>query len=125
MSEVSLTSAFDLLPPEIRSALAARGIVKPTPAQEEAIPLILSGENVLLIAPTGYGKTEAAVLPLLARITRESSRGERIKLLYISPLRALNRDLEDRIRWMAQSVGLSVAVRHGDTTQSERRRQAV
>ncbi|HDM91799.1 MAG TPA: DEAD/DEAH box helicase [Candidatus Korarchaeota archaeon] len=125
MSEVSLTSAFDLLPPEIRSALAARGIVEPTPAQEEAIPLILSGENVLLIAPTGYGKTEAAVLPLLARITRESSRGEGIKLLYISPLRALNRDLKDRIRWMAQSVGLSVAVRHGDTTQSERRRQAV
>ncbi|RLG42907.1 MAG: ATP-dependent helicase [Thermoproteota archaeon] len=117
-------TVFDQLPEEIREALTRRGIREPTPAQAGAIPLILSGKNVLLVAPTGYGKTEAAVLPLLARLKAQPA-GEGVKLLYVTPLRALNRDLEDRIRWMASSVGLSVAVRHGDTTQSERRRQSL
>ncbi|MDK2463991.1 MAG: DEAD/DEAH box helicase, partial [Candidatus Korarchaeota archaeon] len=91
-----MPTVFDQLPEEIREALASRGIREPTPAQAEAIPIILSGKNVLLVAPTGYGKTEAAVLPLLARLKAQPA-GEGVKLLYVTPLRALNRDLKDRI----------------------------
>ena len=80
------------------------------------------GENTLIIAPTGAGKTEAAVLPLLRRLASSGHKG--ISALYITPLRALNRDLIGRLESLCTEVGISVAVRHGDTTQSERRHQA-
>src|SRR3990172_8647478 len=53
-------------------------------------------------------------------------RGQRapIRLLYITPLRALNRNLSERIQRMAAVVGLTAAVRHGDTPTADRRRQA-
>jgi ATP-dependent Lhr-like helicase len=113
---------FELLDERLTRFLRDRGITEPTGPQSKAIPSILSGENVLLIAPTGIGKTEAAMLPILTLLSKEEGPG--FKCIYITPLRALNRDLLKRLREMGESVGVSIAVRHGDTTASERTAQS-
>ena len=155
-------SAFDHLHHRIRAILQEQGIIEPTLPQEKAIPTILEGENVLLIAPTGTGKTEAASLPIFHQILsgegksnntpkhgREKKKASRtmdsdgmqssamesggmdsngikgIRAVYITPLRALNRDMLRRFHDWGESLGISVAVRHGDTSQSDRRRQSL
>ncbi len=113
---------------EIKQFLRERGIVKPTPIQERAIPVLLRGnQNVLLLAPTGSGKTEAALLPLLNRLQSMSKERELFGfyILYITPLKALNRDVFKRVTDLCNHLGLSVDVRHGDTTQYARRKQAI
>ncbi len=96
-----------------------------TPVQEVAMPIVASGSNCLITAPTGSGKTEAAVIPLLNGISNiETDKRQGILLLYITPLRALNRDLISRLEKICTAHGISISVRHGDTTQSERARQA-
>jgi len=205
---------FERLHGLIRQNLLAKDMVSPTSAQEKAIPEILNGSNVLLIAPTGIGKTEAAVLPILHNylLYRESYRreieaegdegesvgirergengrigdikesggsgeigengriGDRVKIgegggsrditerrrgteiggsagrvesgggvekgeseggnppgisiLYITPLRALNRDMLRRMKEWGEALKINVAVRHGDTTQYERTKQS-
>ncbi|MBS7642197.1 MAG: DEAD/DEAH box helicase [Candidatus Bathyarchaeia archaeon] len=115
---------FNLLAKPIRDALLERRFLKPTEPQVEVIPRILRGENILLSAPTGTGKTEAAVLPVLDMLLKLPERRSGIYALYITPLRALNRDLLDRIGWWCGKVGVTVAVRHGDTDNRERVLQA-
>ena len=113
---------FELLDPRIRKVLEDKDINEPTGAQSEAIPKVLAGENVLLVAPTGIGKTEAAMLPLLHKLINTPGKG--IRLLYITPLRALNRDMLKRLEEFGEALDLRVAVRHGDTAQSERQKQS-
>src|SRR3989339_580960 len=97
-----------------------------TEIQKLAMPKVIAGENVLILAPTGNGKTEAALLPVLEKIkTNQSKPGEGtaqngISALYITPLRALNRDLLKRFSWWCERLDISHAVRHGDSTLAER-----
>ncbi|OLB46824.1 hypothetical protein AUH73_05660 [archaeon 13_1_40CM_4_53_4] len=118
------SNVFDLLPRPLAEAVKERGFLRPTEAQEKAIPPILEGKNVLLISPTASGKTESAILPIFTRFLSEPDRGPGIKIIYITPLRALNRDLLDRLRWWGQKIDLRVAVRHGDTEIKERTSQS-
>src|SRR2546423_10399028 len=106
------------LDPPILDAVRALGIDEFTEPQVRAIPRILAGANVLLVAPTGIGKTEAAFLPILQHLLRDKP--EPTSCLYITPLRALNRDMLRRMTFFADRLGVRVAVRHGDTTPQER-----
>ncbi|MEF8832728.1 MAG: DEAD/DEAH box helicase, partial [Candidatus Thermoplasmatota archaeon] len=114
--------AFDLLSDDIKSVLSKLDIKEETKPQEDAIPPILNGENTLVIAPTGIGKTEAALLPILENILSEGDDG--FLLLYITPLKALNRDMIRRIKEFSERLDFSVGVRHGDTSQRERKKQS-
>jgi ATP-dependent helicase Lhr and Lhr-like helicase len=121
-------SAQTPLSKEIIQFLKSKGIVKPTPIQEKAIPILLEGKNnSLLLAPTGSGKTEAALLPLLNTLQQISKERELFGfyIIYITPLKALNRDVFKRIVELCEHLGLTVDVRHGDTTQYARRKQAI
>src|SRR2546428_7080902 len=86
----------------ILETVQALGIETFTEPQERAIPRILAGANVLLVAPTGIGKTEAALLPILDRILRDKP--EPTSCLYITPLRALNRDMLRRMTFFADRL---------------------
>jgi ATP-dependent Lhr-like helicase len=119
----SLEKEFPGIHRGLLQQLSDRGIREPTEIQRIALPLLLGhSEDLLLVAPTGTGKTEAALLPLLSQRLNEPT--PPTFLLYITPLRALNRDLEQRFLSLARAVGLSAAVRHGDTPASERTRQS-
>lgn len=117
------TSNFEYLAEPVRNVLGVSGIASPTPPQAEASPLIANGQNVLIVAPTGSGKTEAAILPLLSKLITEGH-GDGISLLYITPLRALNRDMLRRLVFWCSHLNLKIDVRHGDTPTSQRNKQS-
>ncbi len=118
----SENQGFSLFSKPIFEAIRDKGFLTPTPAQEKAFPLIMEHKNLLLIAPTGYGKTEAALLPIFNELLIEKPPG--ISVLYITPLRALNRDLLERMESWCRRLDISLAVRHGDTDTKERSKQA-
>jgi len=93
----------------------------PTPAQTKGWPVIATGAHTLIQAPTGSGKTLAAFLYAIDRLT--PAPGEGLRVLYVSPLKALNYDVERNLRGPLAGLQsqLRVAVRTGDTTQKERR----
>src|SRR5439155_14847035 len=97
-----------------------RAFAAPTPAQELGWPAIASGEHVLIQAPTGSGKTLASFLSAIDRLSAQP--GEGLRLLYVSPLKALNYDVERNLRGPLAGLDskLRVAVRTGDTPQRDR-----
>jgi len=117
-------NVFDLLARPVQQALEEAGFSQPTAPQIKAIPPILAGKNVLLIAPTGSGKTEAVLLPVFSNfLQQKDKRG--IVIIYITPLRALIRDMIKRLSFWRERLGIAVEVRHGDTEMRIRRRQAL
>ena len=107
----------------VRRLVEQKGFPEPTEPQEKTIPKIIEGKNVLLISPTATGKTEAAFLPVLSMLL-QAPKTPGIKVLYITPLRALNRDLMERLEWWCNNLDIRLAVRHGDTDTKERTRQS-
>src|ERR671911_1514735 len=112
-------AALDVFSPETRGWFE-RTFDGPTPAQELGWPAIASGKHTLIQAPTGSGKTLAAFLYGIDRLTAEP--GEGLRLIYVSPLKALNYDIERNLRGPLAGLRseLRVAVRTGDTPQKER-----
>ncbi len=95
----------------------------PTPAQAGGWEAISSGANALICAPTGSGKTLASFLWGIDKLSRETERGQGVRLVYVSPLKALSYDIERNLRAPLRGIGAEIAVglRTGDTPQSERR----
>src|SRR4051794_39857148 len=112
-------AALDVFSDRTRSWFE-RAFDAPTPAQAQGWPVIASGAHTLIQAPTGSGKTLAAFLYGLDRLDAEP--GDGIRLLYVSPLKALNYDVERNLRGPLAGLQseLRVAVRTGDTPQKER-----
>lgn len=107
----------------VRRLIEQKNWPRPTEPQQKTIPKILEGKNVLLISPTATGKTEAAFLPVLSMLLQQPQTPG-IKVLYITPLRALNRDMLERMEWWCNNLDIKLAVRHGDTDLKERARQS-
>jgi ATP-dependent Lhr-like helicase len=111
---------LDELQPALRYHLVnTLGWTELRPTQLAAIEPVQSGENVLLLAPTAGGKTEAAVFPLLSRMASEGWRG--LSALYVCPLRALLNNIEPRLQRYASFVGRRAALWHGDVGDAARR----
>ncbi|WP_158853587.1 DEAD/DEAH box helicase [Halorhabdus sp. CUG00001] len=115
-------AAFTHLGEAVREALSARGFTTPTEPQRRAIPPLAAGEDALVIAPTGSGKTETAMLPVFDALAADPPEG--IGALYVTPLRALNRDMRDRLEWWGETLEIEVDIRHGDTSDYRRQQQA-
>ena len=124
MGQALGSNVFQQLAKPVRDALAELGFFEPTLPQVMAIPSILNGKNVLLIAPTGSGKTEAVLMPIFSNFIQQNAK-KGISIVYITPLRALNRDMLKRLSFWASKLGVSIEVRHGDTEIKFRRRQAL
>ncbi|MFN2243146.1 MAG: DEAD/DEAH box helicase, partial [Anaerolineae bacterium] len=133
-----MSDVLDAFLPAVR-AWFGETFGEPTPPQAEGWPAIQRGEHTLILSPTGSGKTLAAFLWGIDALYREVSQAgddyeEGVRLLYVSPLKALNNDVERNlraplagIRRVAKEQGaplprLDVLVRTGDTPQSDRRR---
>lgn len=105
-----------------------RTLGEPTPVQEASWPAIKAGGHVLVSAPTGAGKTLSAFLVFLDRFKRMALAGElkqELQLIYVSPLKSLASDIRENLKRPLTGIGgeelITVQVRTGDTTQSERR----
>src|SRR5215831_3689228 len=106
---------------EVTRAWFERTFEAPTPAQVKGWPVIASGAHTLIQAPTGSGKTLAAFLYAIDRLN--PAPGEGLRVLYVSPLKALNYDIERNLRGPLAGLGssLRVGVRTGDTPAKDRR----
>ncbi len=114
--------------PEI-SAWFRSEIGEPTAVQRAAWPAIARGSHVLATAPTGSGKTLTAFLWALNQFATGHWSTGRTRVLYVSPLKALNNDIQrnllsplDNLRASGAMPAVRVATRSGDTPQSERQR---
>ncbi|MEM0242366.1 MAG: DEAD/DEAH box helicase [Fervidicoccaceae archaeon] len=115
------SEVFRDLHPKLQAVLEKYGYIKPTPIQEKSIPLILMGKSVIISAPTGSGKTEAALFPIFSMMVEQNSWKGNPLMVYITPMRALNRDIYVRMREISNEMGLRSIVRHGDSSRKERR----
>ncbi len=130
MAEVDALNLF--LPPV--AAWFRQALGEPTPVQRAGWPAIAAGRHTLLLAPTGSGKTLAAFLACLDGLWRQPAASRGLRILYISPLKALNNDIYrnlqvplEGVAQMAREMGVAlpeidVAVRTGDTPAAERQR---
>jgi ATP-dependent Lhr-like helicase len=111
---------FGLLHEGVREVLAHRlGWKELRPVQEDAYVQVSLGNDVLIIAPTAGGKTEAALIPVVDGILRRAVPG--VAALYIAPLKALINDQEERFSLFCLPNGLDLMKWHGDVPRGDRR----
>ena len=123
-----MSDALDSFHPQIRNWFTQR-FKQPTDVQQAAWPVIASGAHSLITAPTGSGKTLTAFLWSLNRFANEDWQPGATRLLYVSPLKALNNDIQRNLleplkELSAQGImsDIKVRTRSGDTSQNDRQR---
>jgi ATP-dependent Lhr-like helicase len=116
-----MNNDFNLLDKRLVDIIAKFGYDKPTEIQRLAIPEIIFKKNhLILVSPTGSGKTEACIFPILSFILQNKV-NKGIFAIYVTPLKALNRDIFRRIEKICKELNITIKIRHGDTPESERR----
>jgi ATP-dependent Lhr-like helicase len=114
-------NAFDRLHPALQHHIVnSLGWSELRSVQNLSIDGYLDGDNLVVLAPTAGGKTEAAFFPIISQMLTESWSG--LSVLYVSPIRALLNNQEERLRRYFQLLGRRAACWHGDTAQVEKRR---
>ena len=110
----------------IVKALSERGYQTPTAIQSKAIPVILSGKNLVAAAQTGTGKTASFVLPILEKLNNEHKcRGKRIRALIITPTRELAVQVEENIRHYSKHLELSSMAMYGGTDTNAQKERLI
>jgi len=110
---------------ELQEGLDAMGFEKPTPIQEQAIPIIMEGRDLIATAQTGTGKTAAFILPVLNQISQSQKKG--VKVLIIAPTRELAIQIDQQIQGLAYFLGISSIPIYGggDGNTWEQQRKAL
>jgi ATP-dependent Lhr-like helicase len=114
-----VTELVGLHPTLAHHLVGTLGWTELRPLQQAAIAPVVTGQDVLLLAPTAGGKTEAAAFPVLSRMAAEGWHG--LSVLYLCPLKALLNNLLPRLETYGGWTGRRVALWHGDTAASHRR----
>ena len=110
------------LEPPILKALEKQGYSQPTPIQEQAIPILLKGNDLLGVAQTGTGKTAAFGIPILNHLLKEKSSGQgrrKIKALVVTPTRELAIQIAENFTAYSQFTPLRNTVIFGGVKQSK------
>lgn len=114
-----LSDSFALLHPKVQRLIYERGWTALTPIQDRAIPIIATGEgHALLVAETASGKTEAAFLPAISNTLEALPHS--LKILYVSPLKALINDQNKRLTALLEDLDVPVQRWHGDVAASQK-----
>lgn len=111
---------LDIIEP-IQKALKAEGYTQPTPIQEQAIPPLLEGNDLLGCAQTGTGKTAAFAIPILQKLSyqQRNLKGNRpIKALVLAPTRELALQISDSFKAYGKFLGLKTLVIYGGVSQN-------
>ena len=110
----------------IVQALSERSYTAPTPIQNQAIPIILSGKDLIATAQTGTGKTAAFVLPLLEMLNQDRKlRGKRIRALILTPTRELSVQVADSVAEYGKHLSLSTMAIYGGVDSSPQKQRLI
>src|SRR5512140_552140 len=108
---------------KVLSAVEAAGFEKPTPIQEKAVPVAVTGRDVLGIAQTGTGKTASFVLPMLTRLERGRARARMPRSLILAPTRELAAQVADHFEILGKNHKLTVALLIGGVSYEDQDRK--
>lgn len=119
MTEKDAKNVFDMLLPEIGRAVAEAGYTTPTPIQEQAIPPLLQGRDMLGCAQTGTGKTAAFMLPILNYLAGQNRRAvsQKPQVLILAPTRELAAQIGDSVLKYGRYTAISRTVIFGGVGQ--------
>ena len=107
------------LSPALVATVGALGYEEPTPVQREAIPLILSGRDLLAQASTGTGKTAAFALPMIQRLIEDEADRKRVRGLVLVPTRELAMQVSEAIHKYAKGTGIQVVPLYGGASMEQ------
>jgi ATP-dependent RNA helicase RhlE len=115
----AMNGVFNLLNPKLQRAVAAEGYTHPTPIQEQCIPLMLAGRDILGTAQTGTGKTAAFALPLLHRLSDNVQKPQKgtPRALILAPTRELAAQIAESIKTYGRFLSLRHTVLFGGVKQ--------